>query len=108
MGMWWKPAATAASSLQMLRRSTSTLPRTTEASLLEIERAELVPFGHDRHRIGPFGSLVGRLCKRDTLEHRCRMFHAGGVVSPHDRAVILQRARNRQRGCCAHVRPYWP
>ena len=74
---------------------------------LEIERAELLPFGHDHQRGGALGAVIGVLAERHIADDGFRLLHAGRIVGAHLGAHVLQRGDQRDRRRTRACRRYW-
>ena len=74
----------------MLRRSTTT-GRPSLLQAVEIERAELVPFGDDDERVGALGAAIGVVAVVDVGQHLPRLLHADRIEGPNLGADVQQR-----------------
>src|SRR5215470_14234920 len=70
---------------------------------VEVERAELLPFGDDHQRIGALGAIVCAIAIGHAVEHALRLLHADGIIDAHLRAHVLQRGDQRDRRRFSHV-----
>ena len=59
--------------------------------LLEIKRAELLPFSHDDQPICSLGARIRSITKRHLGEDRSRLLHSRGIEGAHARSHVLQR-----------------
>ena len=70
---------------------------------IEIERAELIPFGHDDERVGLVAAGIGVVEKRQAFQNKAGLIHAFGIEGVDARPAVLQRGDDRDRGRIAHV-----
>src|SRR6516225_3732603 len=64
---------------------------------LQIESAELVPFGDDDKRVGLLAAGIGIVEIGEVLNDEAGLLHAFGIESLNLRAMILKRGDDRNR-----------
>src|SRR2546423_8571278 len=69
----------------------------------EIQRAELLPLGHDYHCVGVFGTGIGISRVRDIRKQLASLVHASRIASANGGAHVLQRRDQRNGRRVTHI-----